>query len=147
MVFRENGQRITYRPPADVAWAQPRSLQATPAGIPSASATIVEIPMAQPQVFDDVTVKLLRAEALTRLPPGHERAKIIAERRDPVRIQQRDSYGVTIEYVKAGQQFVTNVLFADLEDAQLRTRTVAYKRDFEKVHRAFRGSLCTLTWR
>ena len=70
----------------------------------------------------------------------------MTEEQNPIRIKGRDTYGVTIDFVQQGQAFRTNILFANLEDTQLRFQVVAKKADFEKSFRAFRGSLYTLLW-
>ena len=58
----------------------------------------------------------------------------------------QETYGVTIGYNFLGQEYAANVLFVNLGETQVRFRTVARKDDFEKVWRAFRGSLFTLAW-
>ncbi len=86
-------------------------------------------------------MKELQAQAMRTIPAGSEEITLVAEEQNPVRFLGHDSYGVTINYLLHGHAFTCNVLFANLEDSQVRFRFVARKDEFEKVFRNFRGSL------
>ena len=145
--FQENGHRITYERP--LGWSCTGSaagLRLSPPDVKGVLGTIEQSPLPAPQPLDEATLKLLQLRALSSLPPGSEGATVVTEEQNPIRIKGRDTYGVTIDFVQQGQAFRTNILFANLEDTQLRFQVVAKKADFEKSFRAFRGSLYTLLW-
>lgn len=146
--FQENGHRITYERP--VGWSctgNLAGLQLSPPDAKGALASVEQSPLPEPQPLDEATVKLLQGEALASLPEGSQAsAAVVSEERSPLRIKGQDTYGVTIDFVREGQEYRMNVLFANLADTQLRFKLVARKSDFERVFRAFRGSLYTLRW-
>ena len=145
--FQENGHRITYeRPPGWSCTGSAVGLQLSPPDGKGVLGTIEQSPLPTPQPLDEATLKLLQLRALSSLPAGSQAATVVAEEQNPIRIKGRDTYGVTIDFVQQGQDYRTNVLFANLEDTQLRFQLVARKADFEKFFRNFRGSLYTLLW-
>ena len=97
-------------------------------------------------MFDEATKKQLQQKVLASVPNEAQNAALVSEESNPLRINQKETYGVTVSYSFYGQDYLLNVLFANLADTQLRFRTVARKGDFEQVQRAFRGSLFTLHW-
>jgi hypothetical protein len=144
LIFRENDRKITYEQPG--GWnftGDSKALRLTPANVAQSQADIEQSPLRAPQPMDEAA---LREQALKSLPQGSQQITVAAEEQNPLRINRHDTYGVTITYVLRGEEYTTNILFANLEDTQLRFRFVARKRDFEPLFRAFRGSLFTLQW-
>lgn len=145
--FHQDGHVITYEPPH--GWScngDGSGLRLAPADVSQAQATVQQSALNAPQVFDGPTTKQLQQFVLGSLPAGAQNIALIAEEQTPVHIHGQDTYGVTLSYNLLGQDYEVNVLFANLGDTQLRFRVVARKADFDKVWRAFRGSLFSLFW-
>ncbi len=83
---------------------------------------------------------------LASVPNEAQNAVLVGEENNSLRINQKETYAVTVSYSFYGQDYVLSVLFANLADTQLRFRTVARKGDFEQVQRTFRAGLFTLHW-
>ena len=147
IVFHQDGRTITYEQPRDWTYTgSSASLKLAPPGLSQAQATIEQSPLPAPQPLDDATTAKLREQVLASVPSGAENVTLVAEEKNPVRINQQDTYAVTISYHFYGQEYGLSVLFVNLPDTQLRFRVVARKADFEKVNRTFRASLFTLSW-
>jgi hypothetical protein len=144
LIFRDKERRITYEQPKGWSYSgDSKGLRLTPPNVAQAHAEIDQAPLPAPQPIDEAA---LRDQAMRTIPPGSQRATVVEEERNPLRINRHDTYGVTINYVLHEQEYTANVLFANLEETQLRFRIVARKQEFEKLWRAFRGSLFSLQW-
>jgi hypothetical protein len=146
LVFHQDGRPITYEQPRNWTFAAGAAqLKLTP-DIAQAQASIEQVPLSGPQPFDESTVAPLRVVVLGSIPGGARNAKIVAEEESPVTIHRQPSYAITAGYTFFDEDFVVSMLFANLGDTQLRARLVARKIDFDKLQRAFRGSLFSLHW-
>ncbi len=147
LVFHQNGRPITYEQPRGWTFSGGgNGIKFSPADVSQAQAFIEQVPLAAPLVMDDATVAKLREQAMATVPNGAQNVVLVSEEKNPLPIHQRETYAVTISYDFYGEVYNTSVLFANLDDTQLRFRTVARKADFENVRRAFRASLFTLSW-
>jgi hypothetical protein len=61
-------------------------------------------------------------------------------------INGHETLEVTVQYQLYSEQYQQSVLFMNLLETQLTFRFLSRKSDFEKLHQAFRGSLCSLQW-
>lgn len=144
LIFREKERKITYEHPKGWSYAgDSKGVRLTPPNVAQAQADIEQSALRAPQPIDEAA---LRDQAMMTVPAGSQQATIVAEERTPLQINRHDTFGVTINYLLHGQEYTANVLFANLDDTQLRFRFVARKQDFEKLFRAFRGSLFLLQW-
>jgi hypothetical protein len=114
--------------------------------VSQAQATIEQSPLSAPQIFDDATAKQLQQQVLASVPSGAQNVTVVSEEKNPLRINQQETYAVTIAYNFYSEDYQLSVIFANLADTQLRFRTVARKADFEKTQREFRASLFSLSW-
>jgi hypothetical protein len=105
-----------------------------------------QVPLPAPQNFDDVTAKVLQQRVMTSLPPDSNDVVLVRTERNPLMINQHETFEVTVAYQLYGERYQQSVLFLNLSDTQLTFRFMARKTDFEKLHQAFRGSLCSLQW-
>jgi hypothetical protein len=148
LVFRDNTRRVTYEQPRGWSYlADTGRVRFTPPGVTQAQAEIDQLPLAAPMVFDEATTKKLQEQFLAGLPPGSQDAKVELEEKSPLKKNDYDTYGVTVSYRLYGQEFSTSVLYLSLPDTLVRFRATARKVDFEKIHRAFRGSVFSWQWR
>jgi len=146
LIFHQDGHPITYERPRNWTFtAGAAQLKLTP-DIAQAQASIEQVALSGPQPFDESAAAALRMVVLGSIPGGAKNAKIVAEEQNPVLINQQASYAITANYSFFDQDYVVSMLFANLGDTQLRARLVARKADFDKLERAFRGSLFSLHW-
>lgn len=145
--FEQGGHAVHYEPPRNWTYTgDSAGLRLRPTDISQAQVTILQTPLPAPQIFDEPTRKQLQASVFAALPPDATDPVFVEEEINPLRIHQQETYGVTISYKIVGQEFLVNALLVNLDDTQVRFRTVARKADFDKVARAFRGSLFSFVW-
>jgi len=148
VIFHQDGHAVAYEPPRGwICAGEPAKMTLVPPNLSLVQCTIEQVSLAAPQVFDAVTTKQLQQQVIASLPSGSENVQLVSEEQNPVRINQQESYAVSMSYQFYGQDYETSVLFANLGNTQLHFRTVALKKDFEQVQRAFRASLFTLSWK
>jgi hypothetical protein len=148
LLFHQDGHTIAYEQPRGwTCTGDAAALKLTPPKVSQAQATVEQSPLSAPQGFDDATTKKLQQQVLASVPDEAHDVSVVSAEGNPLRINQHETYEVTILYNFYGEDYELSVLFANLPDTQLRFRTVARKPDFEKVQREFRASLFTLSWR
>ena len=146
VIVHQDGHSITYEPPRGWTCAGNETKLTLTPKVSQAQASIEQAALPSPQTFDEPTVEQLRLAVLASLPPDAQDVQLVAGEGNPVRINQQDSYELTVSYSYFGQAYQMSVLFANLGDLQVRFRIVTRKEDFEELHRAFRGSLFSLHW-
>ncbi|MDQ6623253.1 MAG: hypothetical protein M3Y86_07185 [Verrucomicrobiota bacterium] len=148
-------QLLFYYPGGKVSYTQPmgwnyrgdsKGFSLTPPNLAQASASIEQLPPPPAAPSPEEAIKRLHDQAVASIPAGSTDVNVIAEEQSPLHIRKQESYGVTLSYKFYGVDYRTNLLFANLEDVQLRFRVVARASDFDKVFSAFRGSLFTMLW-
>jgi hypothetical protein len=145
--FTEGEKKITYEPPRDWTVAGDGSrIKFTPVKISQAQAGIEQSPLSAPQNFDEATMKLLQQQALASVPSNSQAVSLTSEEKNPLMINQHETYEVIIGYESFGRAYQLSVLYLNLPDTQLRFRCVALRGDFEKIHKAFRDSLFSWQW-
>jgi hypothetical protein len=147
IIFHQDGHAITYEQPRNWTFTgDAAQLTLTPPGVSQAQATIEQVALPRPQIFDEATATALRQVVLGSIPRDAQDAVVVTEEQSPVQINQQVSYAITAGYSYFGQDYEISILFANLGDTQLRARLVARKADFDALQRAFRGSLFSLHW-
>ena len=147
LIFHQDGHAISYEQPRNwTVTGSAAQLKLTPPDLSQAQATIEQITLPSRQTFDEVTAAALRQVVLGSIPGDAQNTKVVAEEQNPVPINQQPSYAITANYSYFGQDYTVSVLFANLDETQLRARLVARSADFEALQRAFRGSLFSLHW-
>jgi hypothetical protein len=148
LVFHDNGRKVTYEQPRGWSYVVDTGrIRFTPPGVTQAQAEIDQVPLAVPMVFDEVSTKKLQQQLLAGLPEGNQDAKIVSEEKSPLKKNDFDTYALTVSYRLHGQDFSASVLYLGLPDTLVRFRVTARKADFEKIDRAFRGSVFSWQWR
>jgi hypothetical protein len=147
LLFRDGERQITYEPPRNWKYSGDSSqVKLTPPDVSQAQAVIDQSPLAAPQVFSEETVKGLQANVLKYVPPGSLDVAIVSEEKTPVFVNGKETYALTVSYRFANQDYLMSVLYVNLPETQLRFRLVARKADFEKLQKAFRGSVFSFQW-
>lgn len=145
--FKHNGRVVTYEQPKGWKYSGGgNSLKLNPPDVAQADAEIDQVRLEAPQKLDEETVKALQAQVLASVPKDSQNVTLVSEEKNPFRINQHETYAITISYVAFGQEFQRWVLFLNLPDTQVRFRFTARKADFDKGQKAFRASLFSWKW-
>jgi hypothetical protein len=147
LIFKEKDHRIIYEQPRGWSYSgNGASIVFTPPGTTQAQATIEQSPLRQAQGFDEETMKSLQEQVLTSVSADNQNAKLISVEKNPIMVNRNETFEVIVSYESAGTEYQRSVLFLNLPDTQLRFRVTSRKQDFEKLHKAFRGSICSWQW-
>jgi hypothetical protein len=148
LYFYENGRQISYEQPRGWSYSGDSSrIRFMPPSVAQAFAEMAQAPLAAPQNFDEPTIKLLQERVLQTVPPDSHDVTVVAAEKNPLMINAHETFEVTVAYELYGEHYSRSVLFMNLPDTQLTFSFVSRKADFDKLHQAFRGSLCSLQWR
>jgi hypothetical protein len=148
LYFHENGRKISYEQPRGWTYSGDASrIKFIPPDVAQAFAEMAQIPLPGAQNFDEPTMKALQERVQQSLPSDSHDVTVVSAEKNPLMINQHETFEVTVAYQLYGEQFRRSVLFMNLSDTQLTFSFVARKSDFDKLHAAFRGSLCSLQWR
>jgi hypothetical protein len=147
LYFHENGRKISYEQPRGWTYsADTAHIKLVPPDVRQALGEFTQAPLPKPQNFDDQTMKFLQEKAIASVPSDSQEVTVVSAEKNPLMINQHETFEVIVAYQLYGERYQQSVLFMNLSDTQLTFRLVARKTDFEKLHRAFRGSLCSLQW-
>ena len=147
LYFHEKDRRISYEQPRGWRYSgDSNQIRFTPPDVPQAFGEIGQTPLPAPQNFDEATMKRLQDQVLASLPPDSQDKAIVSAEKNPITIDGHETFEATVTYQLYSERYHQSVLFMNLPDTQLTFRFVARKRDFEKLHRAFRESLGSLQW-
>lgn len=147
LLFHENERKISYEQPRGWTYSGDSSrIKFMPPNVPQAFGEISQVPLPAPQNFDEPTIKLLQDQVLHSLPGESHDVVVVSAEKNPLMINAHETFEVTVAYQLYGERYQQSVLFMNLSDTQLTFRFMSRKSDFEKLHQAFRGSLCSLQW-
>jgi hypothetical protein len=145
--FHENGRTISYEQPRGWTHTGDASrIRFVPPDVPQAFGEMAQAPLTAPQNFDEATMKLLQDRVLRSLPTDSDDVVLVGAEKNPLMINQHETFEVTVAYQLYGEQYHQSVLFMNLSDTQLTFSFISRKTDFNKLHQEFRGSLCSLQW-
>lgn len=141
LIFSDGQQRVTYGPPRGWRYSEEGDrFVLQPPQNSSAEASIRVLPLPERQIFDDVTLKKLSQLALSSLPQGASRAIIVSEEKNPVIIEQKETYLVVVEYECYGLAYSRSLMFLNRKSEQVQFQLTATRTDFPKLQKAFLGS-------
>jgi hypothetical protein len=147
LCFHESERKISYEQPRGWTYTGDSSrVRFIPPNVPQAFGEMAQAPLTAPQNFDEATMKLLQDRVLRSLPTDSHDVALIGAEKNPLMINQHETFEVTVAYQLYGEQYHQSVLFMNLSDTQLTFSFVSRKTDFNMLHQAFRGSLCSLQW-
>ena len=131
LLFHQDGRTISYEQPRGwTVTGDAQSLKLTPAGVSQAQASMEQAPLSEPQVLDAATTAKLASQVLASVPNESKDVTLMAEEKSPLRINQQETYAVTVSYTFYSQDYALSVLFANLPDTQLRFRVVRAESRF-----------------
>jgi hypothetical protein len=148
LYFHENGRQISYEQPRGWSYTgDSNHIRFIPPNAQQAFGEMAQAPLAAPQNLDEPTMKLLQERTLQSVPPDSRDITVVAAAKNPLMINEHETFEITVAYQLYGEQYRRSMLFMNLADTQLIFSFVSRKADFDKLHQAFRGSLCSLQWR
>jgi len=148
LIFSDGSQQVSYEFPHGWSYSviSSKQIRFNPPQLAQAQAEIEAVPLTEGFAFDEKSIKKLREETVRGLPKNSTQIQILSEVTNALLINGHKTYEVTIAYICYGQRYRTSVLFANLDRQQLRCRVLAQASDFEKIHRTFSDTLCSLQW-
>lgn len=147
LYFHQDGRRISYEQPRGWTYIGDATyIKFVPPEVRQAFAEITQAPLPKPQNFDEDTMKSLQTKASALLSPDAGDIVVLSAEKNPLMINAHDTFEVILGFQLYGEHYLQSVLFMNLPDTQLSFRVLSRKVDFEKLHRDFRGSLCSLQW-
>lgn len=145
LIFRDDGQTISYQPPAD--WRCTlvgKHLYLKPHDQNFAAAEIKAIPRSALQPFDEAVAAALVQQVLTNVPAGSLDRFVVKQEPNPVSINNYPSFEVIVSYEALGDNFKRSVLFLNTPANQIIFKFTAREDIFDALYHAFRNSI--LTW-
>jgi hypothetical protein len=145
--FQDGRRKAVYEPPRLwICHGGGTSLQLVPPKVDRADAIIQVVDVTATSTLDEKVVAGLKEQALRSLPPGSQTVTVLSEEQNPVSLEGKPSYGVTLSYSALGETFVRSIVFINLSEMQLSFRITARQADFEAVQRPFRSSIFSWHW-
>ncbi len=145
--FKDGKRRVVFEPPQQWSYrGTANMLQLTPSNVARADAVIQVADVRAADKLDEKALAAFREQFLAALPPGSQGGEITREEFNPVQVERASSYVITGQYKAIGELFVRSVVFVNLPETQLTFRLTARKADFDKLERAFRGSILSWHW-
>jgi len=148
LIFLDGGKPVSYEHPRGWTYSVigPAKIRFYSPHVTQASAQIEAVTIGAGAALDEKAIRKLRDEVTHSLPKDSSQIQVISEVTNPLLINGRATYEVTVAYLYYGQRFRQSVLFSNLGRQQLRCKVVACTQDFDKVYRPFCDSLCSLQW-
>ncbi len=145
LTFSDGKNEVAYTPPGDWKYEGDSSkLLLIPKNKVQAEASIEKAPPPVIAAFDDDGVKQLTKRVLAALPQGSQKVTILSQEKSPLKINGKDTFGVTVSAVFFGQSVTTSVIFCNRGKEQMEFRLFCHSTDFAELNRLFRASLYTL---
>ncbi len=139
--FSDDEKKVTYQSPRGWDYSgSATQLTLRPPNKPQAEATITRVPLSQPGSFDDESLKKLVSEAVALLPKGSENTSVVSQEKNPLMIQGKETFLITLSYTFYGQKYGRSILILNRVNEQIRSQLTCREADFKELHRAFLGS-------
>ena len=139
----EKGKEITYAPPKGWDYSGSATKLTLHPGKSQAEATISKLSLPQEAAFDDPGMKKLAEEIVLSVPRGSTNVTLVSQEKNPLLINRRETFLVTVSYSFFGANYKRSVLFLNREKEQLRFDIVSQAKDFADLQRDFLGSQYT----
>ena len=141
LAFSDDGKTVTYQSPRGWDYfGSAAQLTLRPPAKAQAEATITRIPLSQPGSFDDESLKKLVSEAVARMPKGSENIAVVSQQKNPLMIQRKETFLITLSYRFYGQDYGRSILFLNRGNEQIRCQLTCREADFKELHRVFLAS-------
>ncbi len=144
--FHDGNKEVTYVPPHGWECAgNESSLALRPPKQTQAEASIVKVPLTEEAPFDEPTQKKLTDLAMASLPSGRTNVKVVSQDLNPVMIDRKETFSVTMSYNAYGDTYARSMMFMNRGKEQIRFQLTSRLSDFAELQRAFLQS--QFSWR
>ena len=143
--FSDGSKTVTYQSPH--GWdcvGSASQLTLRPPNKSQVEATITRLPLPQPGSFDDESLKKLVSEALLLVPRPSENVSVVSQEKNPLLVQGKETFLVTLSYTYYGQKYRRSILFVNRGNEQIRSQLTCREADFDHLQAAFFHS--QFTW-
>lgn len=141
LAFQDGGKKVTYQSPRGWDYSgSATQLTLRPPKKNQAEAIITRIPLPEPGVFDDESLKKLLADPTTLAPKGSQNVAIISQEKNPLLINRKETFLVVLNYDFYGESYSRSILFVNREREQIRFQLTSRKADFRELQKAFLSS-------
>jgi hypothetical protein len=142
--FSDDGKTVTYQSPRGWDYSgNSTQLTLRPPNKAQAEATITRVPLSPPGAFDEESLKKLVSEAVTQVPKGSDNISVVSQEKNPLTIQRKETFLITLSYTFYGQKYGRSILFLNRGNEQIRSQLTCHQADFEGLHAAFLRSQYT----
>jgi hypothetical protein len=141
LVFSDGGKLVTYGPPRGWQYfgEDDRLRLLPPAGQPG-EAVVTRARLVQPQAFDEPTMKRLTDEVVASVPNGAKRVTVVSQQKNPLLIEQKETYLVIVSFELYGTPQGRSVLFLNRQGEQLQFQLTCPQAKFADLQKQFFGS-------
>src|SRR3984893_9404918 len=141
LAFSDGSKIVTYAPPRGWDYSGGATqLTLRPSGKAQAEATIKKVALSQPANFDEKTVTKLVQEAIASGPPGSTDIQLLSQEKNPLMIERKETFLVTLSYNFYGTAYNRSILFLNRGTEQIQFQLVCRKADFRELQAAFLDS-------
>jgi hypothetical protein len=138
LVFFDGAQRITYAPPRGWQYSGGGDrFVLHPTRELSAEAVIRSVNVAQPEAFNNETMKRLAEQATASLPGGSTHIAIVSEEKNPLLIEQKETFLIILHYECYGVPYARSVMFLNRKNEQVIFQFTAARPNFDKLQTQF----------
>jgi len=141
LIFSDGAKPVSYAPPRGWQYfgGDDRLRLLPPAGQPG-EAVICRTKLAQPQVFDDATIRRLTDEVVASVPSGAKRVSVISREKNRLLIDQKETFLVVINFELYGTPQSRSVMFLNRPGEQIRFEFTCPQTQFTALQKQFLGS-------
>jgi hypothetical protein len=141
LAFSDGSKIITYALPRGWDYSgSAAQLTLRPPGKSQAEATIKKVALAQPASFDEGAVKKLVQEAIASVPPGSTDIQIVSQEKNPLRIERKETFLVTLSYNLYGAAYNRSILFLNRGMERIQFLLSCRRADFRELQATFLDS-------
>ena len=141
LAFSDGSKIVTYAPPR--AWdysGGATQLTLRPPGKSQAEAKITKVALSQPASFDEETVNKLVQKAIASVPPGATNIQLVSQEKNPLKIERKETFLVTLSYSFYGSAYKRSTLFLNRGKEQIQFQLDCRQVDFQELQTAFLDS-------
>jgi len=141
LVFSDAGKRVTYEPPRGWQYfGDENALRLMPPPGHTGEGLVTRIKLAQPEKFDDVTMKRLANEVLILAPPGAKQVRLVSMEKNPLLIENKETFLVIANFELYGTSQMRSVMFLNRDTDQVRFQFTSPETSFKTLQKQFLAS-------
>ena len=134
LAFSDGSKIVTYAPPRGWDYSgSATQLTLRPPGKSQAEAKITKVALSQPASFDEETVKKLVQEAIASVPPGSTNIQLVSQEKNPLMIERKETFLVTLSYNFYGGAYNRSILFLNRGKEQIQFQLELSPSRFQRV--------------